>query len=36
MNRKPPLTCCCPQHQQISGGGFHNLPCPPASSGKPE
>ena len=22
MNRKPPLTCCCPQ-QQVSEGGFH-------------
>ena len=23
MNRKPPLTCCCPQQQQVSRGGFH-------------
>ena len=23
MNRKPLLTCCCPQQQQVSTGGFH-------------
>ena len=23
MNRKPLLTCCCPQQRQVSGGGFH-------------
>ena len=23
MNRKPLLTCCCPQQQQVSRGGFH-------------
>ena len=23
MTRKPPLTCCCPQQQQVSGEGFH-------------
>ena len=23
MNRKPPLTCCCPQQQQVSEGRFH-------------
>ena len=23
MNKKPLLTCCCPQQQQVSEGGFH-------------
>ena len=23
MTRKPPLTFCCPQQQQVRGGGFH-------------
>ena len=23
MNRKPPLTYCCPQQQQVSREGFH-------------